>query len=344
MSARSVRWGIIGCGDVTEVKSGPGFQKATGSELVAVMRRDGEKAADYARRHGVARWYDDGEKLIADPLVDAVYIATPPGTHEMYAMKVCAAGKPCYVEKPFSRNAPEARRMVDAFAAKKLPLFVAYYRRSLPRFVNAKQIIDSGMLGKIHIVEYRYTDSQMCEKLSPIPWRLQAEHAGGGLFLDLGSHVLDLLDFLLGPLTGSNGHSKNAGKHFDVEDEVSLNFTAGAAIGSATWNFIAEHREDEFRIVGEDAELKFSCFSNAPLTIKRKDGRVETQEIPHPPHVQQPLIQTIVDELRRVPGMAGCPSTGVTALRTQEIMDIPLVGFYGGREDGFWKRMPVKAT
>jgi predicted dehydrogenase len=259
----------------------------------------------------------------------------------MYAMKVCAAGKPCYVEKPFSRNAAEARRMVEAFAAKKLPLFVAYYRRTLPRFVKAKQIIDSGLLGKIHIVQYRYTDSQMCEKLSPIPWRLQAEHAGGGLFLDLGSHALDLLDFLLGPLADAKGHAKNTGRHFDVEDDVSLHFTAGAAIGSATWNFIADHRDDEFRIVGENAELKFSCFSAAPITVKHKDGRLETFDILHPPHVQQPLIQTIVDELRMVPGSSGCPSTGGTALRTQEIMDIPLLGFYGGREDGFWRRMPA---
>src|SRR5208282_296216 len=119
-----VRWGIIGCGDVTEVKSGPGFRKAAGSQLVAVMRRNGALAADYARRHGVPRWYDRAEALIADPEVDAVYIATPPDSHEPYALAVAAAGKPAYVEKPMARCAAECDRMVAAFKAARLPLFV----------------------------------------------------------------------------------------------------------------------------------------------------------------------------------------------------------------------------
>src|SRR5687767_14306227 len=97
---RRVRWGIIGCGDVTEVKSGPGFQKAEGSELVAVMRRDFDKAQDYARRHDVPRAYASADALIADADVDAIYIATTPSSHAEIALKVAAAGKPCLVEKP----------------------------------------------------------------------------------------------------------------------------------------------------------------------------------------------------------------------------------------------------
>src|SRR5438067_1919276 len=117
MTKSTIRWGIIGCGDVTEVKSGPGFRKAQDSALVAVMRRDGAKAADYARRHGVPHWYDDADKLVADPEVNAVYVATPPGSHLEYALRVAAAGKPCYVEKPMARSHAECRRMIDAFDA-----------------------------------------------------------------------------------------------------------------------------------------------------------------------------------------------------------------------------------
>src|SRR5262245_58209728 len=142
MKHNTVRWGIIGCGDVTEVKSGPGFQKAQGSELVAVMRRDGTKAADYAGRHAVPRWYDDAERLINDPEVDAVYVATPPGSHLEYALRVARASKPCYVEKPMARSYAECRRMIEAFEKAGLGLFVAYYRRMLPRFVRAKELIE----------------------------------------------------------------------------------------------------------------------------------------------------------------------------------------------------------
>ena len=106
-----VRWGIIGCGNVTEVKSGPAFQNAEGSALVAVMRRHGELAADYARRHGVSRFYDDADRLVSDPEVDAVYVATPPGSHLEHALRACRAGKPAYVEKPMARaTTPSAWR------------------------------------------------------------------------------------------------------------------------------------------------------------------------------------------------------------------------------------------
>src|SRR3954447_6932178 len=141
---KTIRWGIVGCGDVTECKSGPAFGKARNSALVAVMRRDGAKAADYAKRHGVPRWYDDADKLIGDPEVDAVYVATPPGSHLEYALKVAAAGKPCYVEKPMARSFVECQRMIDTFERAKVPLFVAYYRRALPRFVKLKELLDSG--------------------------------------------------------------------------------------------------------------------------------------------------------------------------------------------------------
>ena len=175
----TIRWGILGCGDVCEIKSGPGFRLARGSELVAVMRRDGAKAADYAKRHGVARWYDDADRLIGDPDVDAVYVATPPGSHLAYAQRVAAAGKPCYVEKPMARSHGECRRMVEAFERARLPLFVAYYRRALPRFVRAKQLIDSGALGRV--TGCRYHISRPFSPSSSNVWRFDPAQSGGGL-------------------------------------------------------------------------------------------------------------------------------------------------------------------
>ena len=110
----TIRWGIIGCGDVTEVKSGPALYKTPDSELVAVMRRDADKARDYAARHSVPKWYDQADALIADPDVDAVYIATPPDTHAYYTTQVARVGKPVYVEKPMARNHGECLAMIDA--------------------------------------------------------------------------------------------------------------------------------------------------------------------------------------------------------------------------------------
>ncbi len=153
-----IRWGMIGCGDVAEVKSGPALQKAAGSSLVAVMRRDGAKAADYAQRHGVPRYYDDAAVLVADPEVDAVYVATPPSSHLEMAVLAAEAGKPCLVEKPMALSHAECLRMIEAFEARGVPLFVAYYRRALPRFVEARHLLRTGAIGtptSVHIFQYR---------------------------------------------------------------------------------------------------------------------------------------------------------------------------------------------
>ena len=339
----TIRWGIIGCGNVTEVKSGPGFQKAEGSELVAVMRRRGELAADYARRHGVPAWYDQVDAIIGDPQVDALYIATPPGDHERLALAVCAARKPAYVEKPMARNHAECQRLVQAFAAAGVPLFVAYYRRGLPRFRQARELVASGQLGRVSAVSYRFAGAYHRDvpagdyhgiDRAALPWRVQAEHAGGGLFMDLGCHTLDVLDFVLGPLADVRGAAANLATAHDVEDTVALSFrTAGGALGVASWSFATAARVDQIVISGDAGELRLSTFGNEPVELHRGDA-VERFDLPNPPHIQQPLIQSIVDELH---GRGRCDSTGVSAARTSAVMDAALAGYYGTRADGFWR-------
>jgi predicted dehydrogenase len=326
-----VRWGLIGCGAVTEVKSGPGFQKASGSALVAVMRRNRDLAADYARRHGVPRAYDDAEKLLADPEVDAVYVATPPGTHAQYALLAAAFGKPAYVEKPMARHVPECDRMIEAFAQAKRPLFVAYYRRALPRFRAVKRLLQEGALGEIAAIDYRMTAPH---HRRPGDWRVTAEEAGGGHFLDVGSHVVDLIEFLFGPLEDVSGSAERAGPVGDVEDRVTMSFRAGAVPGSGRWDFASEEATDLMTVTGLRGTLRFSIFGDEPLAWAHA-GSSESLSYPNPPHVQQPLIQSVVDELL---GRGACPSTGESARRATAVMDKVLAGYYGGRDDAFWSR------
>jgi len=336
---RTIRWGILGCGDVTEIKSGPGFQKAEGSALVAVMRRDAAKAEDYARRHGVPRWYADAAALIADPEVDAIYVATPPGSHCELALAACAAGKPCYVEKPMARNHAECVRMVEAFRKAGLPLFVAYYRRGLPRFLRARDLVRDGAIGRVTSVAVRCLDPRhRSTDPASLPWRVEAGNSGGGIFLDLGSHALDYLDFVLGPLLEARGTASNLGGVAAVEDVVELSFrTADGARGQGLWNFASDHREDRIEFVGTGGRITFSCFGTDPLCLER-GGKAELFAEPMPAHVQQPLIQTMVDELR---GRGTCPSTGESGARTQAVMDAALEGYYGGRQRAFWEDDPA---
>lgn len=337
----SVRWGIVGCGDVTEVKSGPGLQRAEKSELVAVMRRDEAKAKDYAERHNVPKWYSTVEDLLQDPAVDAVYVATPPGSHLEIARKVSAAGKPCYMEKPMARNVPESTEMRAMFAEAGVPLFVAYYRRAYPRYQRLKEILDSGSLGELSDVRY------VLRKRPPAGgtagWRHDVINSGGGLFVDVGSHLLDILDFLLGPLRQVSGVAVRSAEaqQGSPEDAVAASFIAGQGIvGSATWDFRASHDEEIMEIVGSQGRVLVPDPMNGmQIILERSDGSArETMEVPPPaPSVQEPLIQTVTNAL--VAGDASlCPSSADSAVRVAEYLDAILGSFYNGRADAFWGR------
>ena len=301
------------------------------------MRRSAAKAEDYALRHGVPRWTTDADQLIRDPEVDAVYIATPPGSHLEYALRVAAAGKPAYVEKPMARNHTECHRMIEAFSQAGLPLFVAFYRRRLPRFLKAKEPVESGRLGQVTMLNDRYADARLRD-IDPqkLEWRLAAEQAGGGIFLDMGCHA---------PIfsTSSSGRSKasRAGpliSHRPTRSRTWFCARLPLCLG-CPGGLRLELRQRRLRGPDRDyrhagGRLTLSVFGNEPLRLATGAG-LEPFELPNPPHIQQPLIQSIVDQLH---GQGECPSTGATAARTSRVMDQVLASYYGGRDDAFWTR------
>lgn len=317
---KNIRWGIIGCGDVTEKKSGPGFQKAQNSELVAVMRRTAEKAQDYARRHNVSKWYNDADGLIHDPAVDAVYIATPPDTHKYYTLRVAAAGKPVYVEKPMARNHAECEDMISACKKNNVPFFVAYYRRSLPKFLKVKEIIHSGNIGDVRSVTVKLFHPAQPEDYNEnnLPWRVVTEIAGGGLFFDLAAHIFDILDFYFGPITSAQGYAGNQMGFYPAEDIVSASFAfENGILGSGIWCFSTNTHTDIIEINGEQGKITIPTFAADPIQLLTRDTS-ESIIIDHPEHIQQPHIQSIVDELN---GVGQCPSHGDSAARTSRVLD-----------------------
>jgi len=317
-----IQWGIIGCGNVTEVKSGPAFSKIPNSKLVAVMRRDAALAEDYAKRHNVPKWYSDVDKLIHDPDVNAIYIATPPNVHEVYAEKAMRAGKPVYVEKPMALDAAECSRMNAVSKETGVPLFVAYYRRSLPYFVKLKELIDSSIIGDIRYVniclQWQPYDEEIGELRKP-KWRVQPEISGGGHFHDLASHQFDLLEYVLGPIKSAKGIARNQAALYEADDITVANFEFESGIlGNGVWCFTINkgQREDKAQIVGSKGRINFSFFEKFDIIVETESG-AETYNIPYPAHVQQPLIELIVKELR---GEGVSPSTGLTGARANQIM------------------------
>lgn len=323
-----IRWGMIGCGDVAEVKSGPALQRADGSALVAVMRRDRARADDYARRHGVPRVHSEADALISDPEVDAVYIATPPSSHRDLALKVAAAGKPCLVEKPMAASYAECVQMIDAFRAAERPLWVAYYRRALPRFLKVRELLRAGAIGQVTSVQ-AYVSHPLATGERAKAWRLNPEIAGAGLFLDLASHYIDVFDFLAGRITAVSGFALNTGGTYDAEDVTVAAFQIGTdLLGTGIWNFNAPESSDSMMFTGSQGQLTTTVLADTDVTVTR-GSQQNTYRFRNPPHVHQPLIQTIVDELH---GRGCCESTGESGARASWVMEKCLTEYYESKK------------
>jgi predicted dehydrogenase len=323
-----INWGIIGCGNVTEVKSGPAFNKVKNSRLIAVMRRNSALAEDYAKRHNVPRFYSDADDLINDTDINAVYVATPPSSHTDYAIRSIKVGKPVYIEKPMSVNYSECLRIIEASEKYGVPVFVAYYRRTLPGFIKVKELIESGSIGNIRLVQIQLFKSPPDEeKEGKLSWRVNPEISGGGHFLDLASHQLDYLDFLFGPVQKIKSVVINQAGLYKAEDLVSAEFLfPDNIVGTGTWcfNISQDSDRDSIEIFGEKGNIRFSCFTFGPIVLTNDHGKLEFIN-ERPEHVQYFLIDQVV---RALEGKGEASSTGITAARTSKVIDEIVSEYY----------------
>jgi 1,5-anhydro-D-fructose reductase (1,5-anhydro-D-mannitol-forming) len=314
-----IRWGILGCGDVTEIKSGPAFQKTEGFKIEAVMRRNAAKAADYAKRHGINKYYTDADDLINDPEIDAVYIATPPDTHKYYGLKVALAGKICCIEKPMSPSYQDSLAIYKSFKEKSVPLFVSYYRRSLPRFLQIKKWIDSKCIGEVRHIRWHLSKPTTKQDLSDnYNWRTDVKIATAGYFDDLASHGLDLFVFLLGNIKEASGVSLNQQGLYSAKDAVSASWLHESGItGSGSWNFGSSIREDIVEIYGSKGKIIFSVFQDIPVVLTNDEGETKLT-IEHPENIQLYHVQKMHESLT---SNSVHPSDGNTATHTSWVMD-----------------------
>jgi predicted dehydrogenase len=317
-----INWGIIGCGNVTELKSGPAFNKVDGSRVVAVMRRDASKARDYAERHGIMAWYDDAGELINDPDVNAVYIATPPSSHAEYAIRALEKGKVAYVEKPMAVSYADSLRMQEFARHIGLPLYVAYYRRFLPYFIQVKKILDEGQLGDLLYakIDFHIPPRKEDYYTEALPWRVLPEIAGAGYFYDLACHQLDLFDWFFGRVREVSGSTYNRRGLYQAEDLVyaSMVYESGLPV-SGSWCFAADNGQntDIIRIFGTRATLEFSTFAFTPIQVRSSSGTTEYLP-PNPENIQFWFIKNMVEELLGARPKAPNSEEGV---RTNWIMD-----------------------
>lgn len=341
---KTITWGIIGCGDVVETKNGVPTYTADHSQLAGIWNRTREKAEAWVARHGHGRVYDSMEELLGDPEIDIVYVATTPDCHKEQAIAVARAGKDCYLEKPIALSWEEAEEIEAAFDEAGKRCFVAHYRRGMPRYKKAKELLDSGAIGKIRGVQVIRTQRQTAEEMLPYdekPWRVRAEVSGGAHFYEGDAHMLDLIDFLVGPIEDFSLEVTNQTGFYEAEDAVALSgITDSKVLVSAIWCYATYKAIDKFLIFGDFGSLEFPYYDNAaslrletiagdPADAIGHEGvmggvREEAQlnikligtlQDDYPGFGQ---IQDIVNVLRGVPG-AVCTSTLENAMRTLRI-------------------------
>jgi len=319
-TSKLIRWGIIGCGDVTEVKSGPAYQQTDGFQLTAVMRRDLDKLKDYARRHDIGKYYTDAEALINDDEIDAVYIATPPDSHMYYALKVAEAGKPCCIEKPLAPCYKDSLAIHESFKNKNLPLFVAYYRRSLPRFDQVNTWLKNKEIGEIRNISWHLGKApNNLDLLGTYNWRTDSKVAPGGYFDDLASHGLDLFTFFLGNIKEVFGISINQQHLYEANDAFTACWLHESGVtGSGSWNFACDRTEDRVEIFGSKGKVQFSIFEENPL-ILMNDNNVQEIFIENPINVQLHHVENMKRQLYDDNYVH--PSNGNTAVHTSWVMD-----------------------
>lgn len=320
---KEIGWGFIGCGEVTEKKSGPAFNEVPGSHVVAVMSRNAEKAESYAKRHNIKKWYTDPLELINDPEINAIYIATPPSSHATFAIMAMKAGKPVYIEKPLAASYEDCARINRISELTGVPCFVAYYRRYLPYFQKVKQIIQSGAIGTPANVQIRFSVPPRdldYKSNGSLPWRLQPDIAGGGYFYDLAPHQLDLIQDIFGVITRAHGYCSNMAKLYKAEDTISACFYFEKGLpGSGSWCFVGHQsaKEDRIEVIGEKGMLSFSVYNYSPIQLVTSEGR-SSIVVPNPPYVQLPIIRSVIEHLQ---GIGICECTSVSATPVNWVMD-----------------------
>lgn len=320
---KQINWGFIGCGEVTEKKSGPAFNEVEGSQVVAVMSRSENKARSYAERHHIRKWYTDAQELIDDPDVNAIYIATPPSSHATFAIMAMRAGKPVYVEKPLAASYNDCIRINRICEQTGVPCFVAYYRRYLPYFQKVKEIIQNGTIGKVINVQLRFSVPPRdldYKNEKELPWRLQPDIAGGGYFYDLAPHQIDLLQNIFGVITRAHGYPANRAHLYKAEDSVSACFFfENGVTGSGSWCFVGHEsaKEDCIEIIGDRGSLSFSVFTYEPIVLITSEGK-QSITVPNPSYVQLPMIKHVIEHLQ---GIGHCDCTSISATPVNWVLD-----------------------
>jgi predicted dehydrogenase len=311
-------WGLIGAGDIVRKRVAAALRDGSGCELAAVSRARAELVEPFAREVGAKRRYSRWPDLVADPGIDAVYVATPVHLHAAQTIAAAEAGKHVLCEKPMAMDAAECDRMIAACRAAGVTLGIAYYRRFYPVVARVKQMIDSGAIGTPV-----FAQMTAFEPFDPRPgdgrsWLIDRSRSGGGPMADFGCHRIELLSHLLGPISRVTSIVSTIVLRRDVEDTAAalLQFERGPT-GIVAVTHAAAERQDTLDLFGSRASIRIAALNSGNMIV-RIDGAAERAEShPPPSNTHLPLIEEFVESVRagRAPAVDGQVGRSVAAVQ-----------------------------
>jgi predicted dehydrogenase len=263
MAAPPLRWGVIGTGGIAQVFIAA-LHRHTRQKVVAIGSRTSDRAAAFAQANGVERSHGSYEALVADPGIDAVYVASPHSEHRAHALLAIAAGRHVLVEKSFTRSASEAGEVVAAARAAGITAMEAMWTRFLPQSDVIRQLIDDGVFGEIRTVIADHG-----QYFAPDPrHRLFAPELAGGALLDLGIYPVSFAHFVLGAPEQINAVGELTNTGVDAQVSAILRTGPAHAVLNTT---LAARTPTTASISGDAALLEVSGPFYAPASFALED-------------------------------------------------------------------------
>ncbi len=303
----NVRWGLIGCGDIAKKRVAPALRDLLKVDFVAVNRANFALAEEFARTFGARKWYADWRELLADPEIDAVYIATPVDLHAKQTIAAAEAGKHVLCEKPMALNVADCDRMIAACAANNVKLGIAYYRHFYPVIARVKEIIASGEIGQTVLANINAFEWNDMQKGDARYWFFTPEKSGGGPMMDFGCHRIEVLTNIFGTIIEVKSFTDNLLFEREVEDTSAAFFKfANGTRATLTVTHAAFESQDTLDIFGSQGSLHITKLNQGDLRIVTAAGERHELHTPHD-NIQLPSIADLTAAIleNRVPSVTG---------------------------------------
>ena len=311
---KKIKWGLIGCGDISKRRVAPALRDLDNCQLVSVNRKDYAQAEEFATEFGAQKWTREWQEMLDDENIDAVYVATPVYLHAEQTIAAARAGKHILCEKPMAMNAKECTDMIEAARTNNVKLGIAYYRHFYPVIQRTKELIAKGEIGKIVMVQINASSRFDASPGEPRHWLLVKEQSGGGPMMDFGCHRIEVFLNVVGPIEHSHSIVNNLLFQRQVEDTATALFEfENGAHGFLSAVHSAFEPKDTLHIYGTTGTIYIDCLNTGEMRIVTEKGeRIENW----PPHanLHLPLINDFARAVldNRAPGVTGEDARAVT--------------------------------